>query len=80
MQSVLVMAELGNFSLEFNGSDNDNDGTVSVDMCDYGFVDECDDKKKLQGILNLLLSGKEGHYPEVRSALLTDFLKVFVPY
>lgn len=56
------MAELGDFSSDSGVSD----GTVSVDMCDYGFVDECNDKKKLQGILNLLLSGKEGHYPEVR--------------
>ena len=55
------MAELGDFSSDSGVSD----GTISVDMCDYGFVDECNDRKKLQGILNLLTSGKEGHYPEV---------------
>lgn len=69
------MAELGDFSPDSCVID----GTVSVDMCDYGYVDECNDKKKLQGILNLLKSGKEGYYPEVSGALLSSCLwKVFV--
>lgn len=69
------MAELGDFSPDSCVSDE----TVSVDMCDYGYVDECNDKKKLQGILNLLKSGKEGHYPEVRGALLSSCLwRVYV--
>ena len=69
------MAELGDFSPDSCVTDE----TVSVDMCDYGYVDECSDKKKLQGILNLLKSGKEGHYPEVRRALLSSCLwRVFV--
>lgn len=57
------MAELGDFSLEAGV----HDATATVEMCDYGYVDECEDKKKLQGILQLLRSGKEGHYPEVIS-------------
>jgi hypothetical protein len=55
------MAELGDFSSEIEG----NDAPATVDMCDYGYVNECNDKKKLGGILRLLRSGKEGHYPEV---------------
>lgn len=55
------MAELGDFSLEAGA----NDAPATVEMCDYGYVDECEDKKKLKGILHLLRSGKEGHYPEV---------------
>ena len=55
------MAEFGDFSAGGEVSDD----TITVDMCDYGYIDECNDQKKLQGVLNLLRSGKEGFYPEV---------------
>lgn len=38
---------------------------VEVDMLDFHYVEECSDWKKLFAILELLQSGKEGHYPEV---------------
>lgn len=63
------MAELGDFSSEMEG----NDAPATVDMCDYGYVNECNDKKKLSGILRLLRSGKEGFYPEVIIFLLVCF-------
>lgn len=75
---ALAMAELGDFSSEIEG----NDAPATVDMCDYGYVNECNDKKKLGGILRLLRSGKEGHYPEVTEyfhkciLLLQDTLKL----
>jgi hypothetical protein len=56
------MAELGDFLSQPDSTDGDN---VTVDMCDYGFVDECTDQKKLSGVLRLLRSGKEGFYPDV---------------
>ena len=56
------MAEFGDFSPGTAVSDD----AITVDMCDYGYVDECNDPKKLSGILNLLRSGKEGFYPDVR--------------
>lgn len=59
--AALEMAELGDFSSEIEG----NDAPATVDMCDYSYVNECNDKKKLSAILRLLRSGKEGHYPEV---------------
>ena len=55
------MAEFGDFSAGAEVSDD----TITVDMCDYAYIDECNDTKKLNGILNLLRSGKEGFYPEV---------------
>lgn len=56
------MAEFADFSVGGEISDD----TITVDMCDYSYVDECNDEKKLRGILNLLRSGKEGFYPDVR--------------
>lgn len=55
------MAEFG----DFTGNAAEGVDKITVDMCDYGYVDECNDQKKLSGILNLLRSGKEGFYPEV---------------
>ena len=53
------MAELGNFFASETPQD------INVDMLDYGFVSNCSDSKKLQGILDLLRSGKEGNYPDL---------------
>ena len=55
------MAEFGDFSAGGEVSDD----TITVDMCDYAYIDECFDQKKLNGIIKLLRSGKEGFYPEV---------------
>jgi hypothetical protein len=55
------MAELGDFLSQADSTDDN----VTVDMCDYGFVDECKDHKKLSGVLRLLRSGKEGFYPDL---------------
>lgn len=38
---------------------------VEVDMMDFAFIETCDDWKKLMKVLQVLSSGKEGHYPEV---------------
>ena len=41
------------------------DKGVDVECLDYGFVEKCTDASKLRLILNVLRSGKEGHYPDV---------------
>ncbi len=38
---------------------------VDVEMLDYGYVSECNDLNKLNGILAMLRSGKEGYFPDV---------------
>ena len=38
---------------------------VEVECLDYGYVEKCTDVSKLRLILNVLHSGKEGHYPDV---------------
>lgn len=38
---------------------------VEVDMLDFAFVESCKDWKLLLKIVQVLKSGKEGHYPEV---------------
>lgn len=38
---------------------------VEIDMLDFSYVEHCDDWKKLFSILQILRSGKEGHFPEV---------------
>jgi hypothetical protein len=57
------MAELGDFLIS---SENTN-VPIEIDMLDYDYVKNCNDTKKLKGILNLLKSGKEGIYPDVSS-------------
>lgn len=42
---------------------------VEIDMLDFSFVEKCNDWKMLMKILQILKSGKEGHYPEVRFIL-----------
>lgn len=55
------MAELDH-AYHFPGVENIQ---VEVDMMDFAYIDTCDDWKKLMKILQVLSSGKEGHYPEV---------------
>ena len=54
------MAELGDFL-----SPSSEIVDVNVEMLDYTYVTECNDTKKLKGILELLRSGKEGDYPDL---------------
>lgn len=49
---------------------------VEVDMLDFSFVESCEDWKKLFSILEVLRSGKEGHYPEVISTSIIFKLKL----
>ena len=58
------MAELGDF---FNSNSNSNADNIKIEieMLDYHYVQECDDCNKLQAILKVLKSGKEGYYPDV---------------
>ena len=57
------MAELGGTLFGLNVDDDERLPEISVDMLDYDYVESCQDKKKLKGILELLKSGKEGSYP-----------------
>lgn len=67
------MAEFGDFASQGEA----NDDTITVDMCDYGYVDECNDQKKLNGILSLLKSGKEGFYPDVSAINVLQLPRVY---
>lgn len=40
---------------------------VPTDHLDYGYVDKCQSIPELQAILQVLKSGKEGHYAQVSS-------------
>jgi hypothetical protein len=65
------MAELGNaLGLE------DKNVKVDVEMLDYAYVQECKDVDKVNAILEVLKSGKEGHYPDVNSLL--SLLKLII--
>ena len=55
------MAELGNVF----GTEEVKTGEITVEMLDYDYVKNCNDVKKLRGIINVLESGKEGVYPQV---------------
>lgn len=55
------MAELGNLF----GSTAVKDAKVEVEMLDYGYIGECKDWTLLTTIVEVLKSGKEGHYPDV---------------
>jgi hypothetical protein len=39
---------------------------VEIEHLDYGYIEKCTDAKQLRAILNVLRSGKEGSYPDVR--------------
>lgn len=56
------MAEFGDL---FNTNNDVDNIKVEIEMLDYGYVQECNDCNKLQSILKVLKSGKEGHYPDV---------------
>ena len=66
------MAELGDMLANLSSGSNETDPIeatikgITVEMLDYDYVDKCKDIKILRGILALLKSGKEGHYPDVR--------------
>jgi tetratricopeptide (TPR) repeat protein len=56
------MAELGSF---FLGNDGESAPEVRIDMLDFDYVDKCEDVRLMKAIVNKLLSGDEGHYPEL---------------
>lgn len=58
------MAELGEFLIS-----NDSKVPVEVEMLDYDYIDKCSDSAKLQAIVEVLKSGREGFYPDVRTSL-----------
>mmetsp|Transcript_18579 Transcript_18579/g.20196 ORF Transcript_18579/g.20196 Transcript_18579/m.20196 type:complete len:916 (-) Transcript_18579:34-2781(-) len=49
---------------------------VEVDMMDFSFVESCSDWKQLLKILQVLKSGKEGHYPELVRSTEEKLLRV----
>lgn len=62
------MAELGSL---FSGTtpSSTKDFNVDVEMLDYSFVNDCKDWKQLNAIVDVLKSGKEGYYPDVRNSI-----------
>lgn len=38
---------------------------INVDMLDFEYISKCSDPKKVRGILEVLQSGAEGHYPDL---------------
>lgn len=44
---------------------------IEVEMLDYAYVRDCTDWNQLSAIVDVLKSGKEGHYPDVRLMLLS---------
>lgn len=70
------MAELGPFFQE----NSDAKGIeVTIDMLDYDFVNSCKDSKKLRAILDTLISGKEGHYPDLIRVTEERLLSILSP-
>jgi len=57
------MAEFGSF-LGNNGNSADN---ICVDMLDFGFIKDCNDIIQMRQIVDVLRSGKEGHYPDLQT-------------
>lgn len=49
---------------------------IEVEMLDYDYVNKCDDTKILKKILNVLISGKEGHYPHLIQTVEEKLLKL----
>lgn len=65
------MAELGEFLVS-----SESKVPIDVDMLDYDYINKCSDPNKLQAIVELLKSGKEGYYPDVNRLLssLSSFI------
>ena len=55
------MAELGTLF----GSTAAKEAKIEVEMLDYGYIGDCKDWSVVSAIVEVLKSGKEGHYPEV---------------
>ena len=62
------MAELGNL---LSLPQSEQKVNVEVEMLDYGFINECNDRHQLSAILEVLKSGKEGIYPDVCTSIHT---------
>lgn len=61
------MAELGTlFSTGESGLEGGGHQLYIAEELDYDYIGKCTDTKKLRILLEVLESGKEGHYPEVR--------------
>jgi hypothetical protein len=57
------MAELG--KLFAGSSESSGEKKVEVEMLDYGYISDCKDWSLMSAIVEVLKSGKEGHYPDV---------------
>lgn len=57
------MAELGN--LFAGSSEASGEKKVEVEMLDYGYINDCKDWSLMSAIVEVLKSGREGHYPDV---------------
>jgi tetratricopeptide (TPR) repeat protein len=49
---------------------------ITIDMLDYGYIDECEVPDDLRGIIMLLKSGKEGLYPDLERYAENRLLEV----
>lgn len=58
-----AMAELGNL---FGTNATSGEQKIEVEMLDYGYIRDCNDWNQMSAIVDVLKSGKEGYYPDVR--------------
>jgi hypothetical protein len=71
------MAEFGEFETK-----SESKIPVQVEMLEYEYIAKCNDAETLRAIVEVLQSGKEGHYPDVCllsvSSHLTQCSTIFV--
>ena len=71
------MAELGDLAAALGVDEKDKKIEIATEMLDYKYVEDCDDTRKLKGILETLRSGRDGFYPDVRALSLSLYLYSF---
>lgn len=71
------MAELGNL---FGSNSASGEQKIEVEMLDYGYVRDCKDWNQLSAIVDVLKSGKEGHYPDVSIAVFYVYFSFVYVY
>ncbi|CAM9464078.1 unnamed protein product [Chrysoparadoxa australica] len=67
------MAELGDF-LVSGGAGEEKE--ITVDMLDFEYANNCEDVEQLRGMLHVLKSGKEGHFPRLEKHIEERLLAV----
>ena len=62
------MAELDNVFLTSSPTatlDSSDNEKVEIEWLDFDYINSCTDLNRLRNIYSVLISGKEGHYPQV---------------